>query len=121
MCCEDAKEPSNSDIFLTQNLLKWYDKKNIQNFIFKILVYLDLWFYDSFSCFQCRFPGCSYIAAPKLVQLHITWVCTLFTSESTVLPARSDSDVMFCLQSHWGLRIYRSLMYQYYPVDRINT
>ena len=29
--------------------------------------------------------------------------------ESTVLPARSDSDAMFCLQNDQGLRIDRSL------------
>ena len=29
----------------------------------------------------------------------------------TVLPAKSDSDVMFCLQSYQGLRIERSLVY----------
>ena len=34
---------------------------------------------------------------------------------STVVPTKSDSDVMFCLQSYQGLRIDRS------PVDRINT
>ena len=30
---------------------------------------------------------------------------------TTVLPAKSDSDVMFCLQSYQGLRIDRSLVY----------
>ena len=30
---------------------------------------------------------------------------------STVLPAKSDSDVMFCLQSYQGLIINRSLVY----------
>ena len=30
---------------------------------------------------------------------------------STVLPAKSGSDVMFCLQSYQGLRIDRSLVY----------
>ena len=30
---------------------------------------------------------------------------------STVVPARSDSDLMFCLQSYQGLRIDRSLVY----------
>ena len=30
---------------------------------------------------------------------------------STVLPAKSDSDVMFCLQSYQGLGIDRSLVY----------
>ena len=39
----------------------------------------------------------------------------------TVLPAKSDSDVMFCLQSHQGLIIKRSLVYQSYPQDRIDT
>ena len=29
----------------------------------------------------------------------------------TVVPAKSDSDVMFCLQSYQGLRIDRSLEY----------
>ena len=29
----------------------------------------------------------------------------------TVVPAKSDSDVMFCLQSDKGLRIDRSLVY----------
>ena len=29
----------------------------------------------------------------------------------TVLPARSDSNLMFCLQSYQGLRIDRSLEY----------
>ena len=29
----------------------------------------------------------------------------------TVLPAKSDSDVMFCLQSYQGLRIDISLVY----------
>ena len=40
---------------------------------------------------------------------------------ATVLPAKSESDVLFCLQSHQGLIIDRSLVYQSYPVDRIDT
>ena len=39
----------------------------------------------------------------------------------TVLPAKSESEVMFRLQSYLGLRIDRSLVYQSYPQDRINT
>ena len=31
--------------------------------------------------------------------------------KTTVLPAKSDSDVMFCLQSYKGLRIDISLVY----------
>ena len=30
---------------------------------------------------------------------------------ATVLPAKSDSDIMFCLQSYQGLMIDRSLVY----------
>ena len=41
--------------------------------------------------------------------------------EPTVLPAKSDSDVMFCLQSYQGLIINRSLVYLSYPKGRINT
>ena len=37
------------------------------------------------------------------------------------MPFKSDSDVMFCLQSDQGLRIDRSLVYKSYPQDRINT
>ena len=29
----------------------------------------------------------------------------------TVLPAKSDSDVKFCLQSYQGFMIYRSVVY----------
>ena len=42
-------------------------------------------------------------------------------NRTTVLPAKSDSDVMFCLQSYQGLIIDRSLVYLSYPQDRINT
>ena len=37
-------------------------------------------------------------------------------SRCTILPAKSDSDATFCLQSYQGLRIDRSL-----EQDRINT
>ena len=40
---------------------------------------------------------------------------------TTALPAKSDSDVMFCLQSYQGLKIDRSLVYLSYPQDRINA
>ena len=33
----------------------------------------------------------------------------------TVLPAKSDSDAMFCFQSYQGLIIDRSLVYKSYP------
>ena len=35
----------------------------------------------------------------------------VMVAEVTVLPAKSDSDVMFCLQSYQWLRIKRSLVY----------
>ena len=40
---------------------------------------------------------------------------------TTVVPTKSDSDVMFCLQSYQGLMIDKSIVYQSYPQDRINT
>ena len=40
---------------------------------------------------------------------------------STVMLAKSDIDVMFCLQSYRGLIIDRAHVYQSYPQDRINT
>ena len=39
---------------------------------------------------------------------------------TTVLPAKSDSDVMFCSQSYQGYLTDRSLVYLSYPEDRIN-
>ena len=44
--------------------------------------------------------------------------CVEFT---TVLPAKSDSDATFRLQSYQDLIIDRTLLYKSYPVDRINT
>ena len=40
---------------------------------------------------------------------------------TTVLPAKKDSDVMFCLQNYKELKIDRSLVYLSYPQDRIDT
>ena len=40
---------------------------------------------------------------------------------ATVLPAKSDSDIMFYLQSNQGLSIDRSLVYLSYPQDKINA
>ena len=37
------------------------------------------------------------------------------------MPAKSDSDVMFCLHNYQWLRIDVSLVYLSYPQDRINT
>ena len=42
---------------------------------------------------------------------------TLLLFALTVLPAKSDSNVMFCLQSYQGLRIDRSLCIN--PIHRI--
>ena len=39
----------------------------------------------------------------------------------TVLPAESDSYLVFCLQGYQGLRIDRSLVFWSYLQDRINT
>ena len=45
----------------------------------------------------------------------------IFILTPTVVPAKSDSDAMLCLQSYQGLRIDRSPVYLSYPQDRINT
>ena len=37
------------------------------------------------------------------------------------MPAKSDSEAMFCLQSYQGLIIDRSLVHLSYPQDMINT
>ena len=42
-------------------------------------------------------------------------------STTIALLAKSDSYVMFCLQTYQELRIDRSIVYQSYPQDRINT
>ena len=42
-------------------------------------------------------------------------------ASTTVLPIKSDRDVMFCLQSYQGLLIDRLLVYLSYSQDRINT
>ena len=58
----------------------------------------------------------------KRVTLDV-WMYKLVNSsdKSTILPAKSDSDDMFCLQSYQELVIDKSLVYLSYPVDRINT
>ena len=40
---------------------------------------------------------------------------------STAMPAKSNIDAMFCLQSYQGLIIDRSLVYKSYPQDRTNS
>ena len=44
-------------------------------------------------------------------QADITLLLEYIFLRITVLPAKSDSDVMFCLQSYEGLMIDRSLVY----------
>ena len=58
-------------------------------------------------------PFYFYVLVLEFVAVTVT--------RTTVLPARSDGDVMFCLQSYKGLLIDRSLVYYSYPQDRINT
>ena len=47
--------------------------------------------------------------------------CIKLTHIFTVLPAKSDSCVMFCLQSYQGVIIDISLVYKSFPQDKINT
>ena len=53
--------------------------------------------------------------------VNIHFIYTMLQMGLTVLPAKSDRDVMFCLQSYQGLRIKGLLVYLSYPQDRINT
>ena len=57
----------------------------------------------------------------NLEHLNTDWVTAQEIMVLTVLPAKSDRDFMFCLQSYQGLIIDRSLVYKSYPQDRINT
>ena len=54
----------------------------------------------------CRF---NYLINGQLVAKNIQ--SKEGNSAFTVLPAKSDSEVMFCLQSYQGLSIDRSLVY----------
>ena len=58
----------------------------------------------------------SYLVQAKIENKSITiekkrHQSKLNKSTCTVLPAKSDSEVMFCLQSYQGFRIGRSLVY----------
>ena len=65
--------------------------------------------YMVYTFFCCYSSACRSPPAPMSVMSR------------TVLPAKSDSDVMFCLQSYYGFIIDISLVYQSYSQDRINT
>ena len=51
----------------------------------------------------------------------IKWTKILVVYIFTVLPAKSNSGVMFSLKRNQGLVIYRSPVYKSYPQDSINT
>ena len=51
------------------------------------------------------------ISDVKLASDTHTMATHIGLNRGTVLPAKSDSDVMFCLQSNQGLIIDRSLVY----------
>ena len=67
--------------------------------------------------YQTSHNTCKY----ELTFFYVEFCLHKMIRTFTVLPAKSDSDIMFCLQSYQGLRIDRSLVYQSYPQDRINT
>ena len=47
----------------------------------------------------------------KSLQFYAQTFCLIGPLISTVLPVKSDSDILFCLQSYQGLVIERSLVY----------
>ena len=54
----------------------------------------------------------AYIICPdKGLNIAFNNVLVKSRRSVTVLPAKSDKDVMFCLHSYYGLRINKSLVY----------
>ena len=51
------------------------------------------------------------VSAMHVIRKKITIGCLHAVSTGTVVPAKSDSDIMVCLQSYRGLRIDISLVY----------
>ena len=51
------------------------------------------------------------VSAMHVIRKKITIGCLHAVLTGTVVPAKSDSDIMVCLQSYRGLRIDRSLVY----------
>ena len=52
--------------------------------------------------------------SPKARLINFIWnnhLCKILYVQFTVLPAKSDSDVMFCLQMYQGLKVDGSLVY----------
>ena len=62
--------------------------------------------------------NCIFVSQFENGQILLVKNKTKQIGTGTFLPVKSDSDVMFCLQSYQGLIIDRSLVY---PQDRINT
>ena len=56
-----------------------------------------------------NYPACNDLVVQ--CQLSAADYNSFLVSVATVLPAKSDSDVMFCLQSYQGFIIDRSLVY----------
>ena len=63
---------------------------------------------DNFTRFQTR-KRCALEIAAYVFNNNTS--VNKFLKITTVLPAKSDGDVMFCLQSYQGLIIGRSLVY----------
>ena len=83
---------------------------------------------DRFTQVLLYVGSLTVIAFMKIVCVCVFYIvckniilCILECHLPTVLPAKSDSDVIFCLQNYQGLRIDSSLVYQSYPQDMINT
>ena len=49
--------------------------------------------------------------------IYMAYIVEHSSAIATVLPAKSDSDFMFCLQSYQGLKIDRLIVH--YPILRI--
>ena len=59
----------------------------------------------------CLPPVCFFQNEVMMMKVEIRSGDHLFISTATVLPAKSDSGIMFCLLSYQGCIIDRSLVY----------
>ena len=61
--------------------------------------------------YQIRSMRLTWVGRSLLTGRYCLYEECLIKPAGTVVPTKSDSDAMFCLQSYQGLRIDRSLVY----------
>ena len=76
-----------------------------------MIMFCNLQFEDDRKYIYIFIGGFSLSLLMLLISLVIFFRFRLVTLTNTVVPAKSDSDVMFCLQCYQGLIIDISLVY----------